>query len=479
MFFSPHRKLFPLLIAIALSGCMVGPTYQRPALTVPPTWNAPLPHQGDTAKLKDWWASWGDSTLMELIDRAQRENSSVTAAVARIAQARAAVTSVSSPMFPSATSNTVANRAASNGGAFGGTGGGNSSGSIITSTRSTSLDAAWELDLFGGNRRAQEAAVARADARTLDWHDARVSVAAEVATAYANLRACEILLTGYELDAASRAETSRLTNLKMKAGFTAPADAALSKASAAEAAGRLTQQRAECNVEIKGLSFITATPEIELRTKLASGKATFPTPKALAIDRVPASALLQRPDLAAAERELAAAASDIRVAQADRLPRISLSGSIGYSANNFGGGDISSRTWSFGPAISIPIFDAGRRAANADAAQARYQEILATSKGRVGRAVREVEEALVRIVSATNREADAANAVRGYQAFLTAAEARNKAGAGSQVELEDARRAVVGAQGVAVNVTREQLTSWISLYRAMGGGWSSDATTSQ
>jgi NodT family efflux transporter outer membrane factor (OMF) lipoprotein len=477
-----RRKSLPqckaIAMAIAISGCAVGPDYQRPALPLPRTWSAPLPHQGDTGTLRDWWARWSDPILTDLIDSAQRENASVTIAAARIAQARAAVTAAASPFWPNISGNANANRSKGRSGAGSADGSqessGSSAGNEITRTRSASVDAAWELDLFGGARRAKEAAIARADARSLDWHDARISVAAEVATSYANLRACEILVAGYEVDLKSRTETARLTDLKTKAGFSAPADAALSNASAAEAAARLTQQRADCDVEIKSLSMMTVIAEPQLREKLAASRAIFPKSAALVIDRVPAAALSQRPDLASSERELAAASSEIGVAAADRLPRISLTGSIGYSSSNFGAGDISGRTWSYGPAISLPIFDAGRRAANADAAKARYDEALANYKGRTATAVKEVEEALVRIVSAINRETDASNALKGYQAFLAAAEAKLRAGAGSQVELEEARRSVVAAQGVAVGVTRERLISLISLYRAVGGGWNAE-----
>lgn len=460
----------------AVTGCAVGPTYKQPELPLPAAWVAPVPHDGNTAKLKDWWASWGDPVLIELIENAQKENATVAAAAARIDAARATVTSVAAPFWPSADAKASDNRSRSNQGGGGAQFGGGGGGAGISRNRSASIDALWELDLFGGVRRNKEAASARAEARTIDWHDARVSVAAEVATSYVNLRACEILVNGFEADAKSRAETARLTDLKAKAGFTAPAEAALSNASAAEAAARLTQQRADCDVEVKALSLVTVIPEPQLRTKLVAKAAVFPAPAGWPLERVPANALAQRPDVASAERELAAASAEIGVAEADRYPRITLTGSIGYGVSNFGGSDERGRTWSYGPAISLPIFDAGRRAANVDAAKARYAEALATYKGRTARAVREVEESLVRIVSATNRDADSKAALKGYQSFLTAADARVRVGAASQVELEEARRSVVAAQGSVVNVERERLTSWINLYKSVGGGWSNSST---
>jgi outer membrane protein, multidrug efflux system len=465
-----------VIAASAMTGCAVGPTYKQPDLALPSAWVAPVPQEGKAAKLKDWWASWGDLVLLDLIENAQKENATVSVAAARIDAARATVTSVAAPLWPSADAKANDNRSRSNQGGggdqFANGGGGSGGGAGISRNRSASIDALWELDLFGGVRRNKEAASARAEARTIDWHDARVSVAAEVATSYVNLRACEILATGYETDAKSRAETARLTELKAKAGFTAPAEAALSNASASEAAARLTQQRADCDVEVKALSLVSVTPEPQLRAKLAAKTAMFPAPAGWPLERVPASALLQRPDVAAAERELAAASAEIGAAEADRYPRITLTGSISYGVSNFGGSDERGRTWSYGPSISLPIFDAGRRAANVDAAKARYAEALATYKGRTARAVREVEESLVRISSATNRDADSKAALKGYQAFLTAADARVRVGAASQVELEEARRSVVAAQGAVVNVERERLTSWINLYKSVGGGWS-------
>jgi outer membrane protein, multidrug efflux system len=488
------RKFQLTLAAVAtasVAGCAVGPKYSPPVLPLPQAWIAPsqfaTAHDGDTAKLKDWWASWGDPVLVELIDNAQKENATVLVAAARIDTARATLTSAGSPFWPSLDANASDNRSRSNQGSFSSDGGnsggagigsGNGTSSTTSRNRSTSIDALWELDLFGSVRRNKEAANARADARTIDWHDARVSVAAEVATSYVNLRACEILLNGFERDAKSRAETSRLTDLKAKAGFTAPAEAALSNASASEAAARLTQQRADCDVEVKALALVTVTPEPQLRAKLATKTAVFPTPAGWPLERVPAVALAQRPDVASAERELAAASAEIGVAEADRYPKITLTGSIGYGISSFGGTEDRGRTWSYGPSVSLPIFDAGRRAANVDAARARYAEALATYKGRTALAVREVEESLVRIASATNRDADSKAALSGYQAFLTAADARVRVGAANQVELEEARRSVVAAQGAVVGVERERLTSWITLYKSVGGAWKDAPTVS-
>lgn len=457
------------LAALGTGGCAVGPDYIKPApfgSVAMATWVAPLPHHGSSVELVNWWQRWNDPVLVELLAQAQRQNRSIAQSSARITQARAAYRAATSALLPSAAANASDNRSKGGQGELGAT------GNTLERSRSLSLDAAWELDVVGGTRRGREAAAQRALARESDWHDARVSIAAEVAATYVNLRACEVLLGGYRIDVASRAETAQLTKLKVNAGFEAPANAALTDASAAEARARLAQQQANCDLSIKSLAELTALDETQLRAKLMASTAKLPSPTGFAISVIPAAAISQRPDIASAERELMAASNDIGLAMADRFPRVSLMGSIGFSENSGSGYDTRGRTWSYGPAISLPIFDMGRRAANVDGARARFEESIAAYQGKTLRAVREVEEALVRLDSAERREKDANMALAGYQQFLTAAAARVREGAGSLTELEEARRAVVQAQGVAVGVTLDRLVGWINLYKAVGGGWS-------
>lgn len=214
---------------------------------------------------------------------------------------------------------------------------------------SLAVDAVWELGLFGANRRGREAAVARVQARAADWHDARVSLAAEVADNYMNLRACEALVAGYRQDLTSRQDSARLTQLKADNGFSNRADAALGNASAAEAETRLTAQQAECDLSIKALAALTGQAKPALRSQLASHTGQLPRLPTSGVTSVPAQLLNQRPDLAAAERDLAAASADIGAAEAKRYPSVSLSGSIGLTAVSFGGLSSKGNTWSFGP----------------------------------------------------------------------------------------------------------------------------------
>ena len=209
---------------------------------------------------------------------------------------------------------------------------------------------------------------------------------------------------------------------------------------------------------------------------MAPGKAKPPSAVEFDIAEVPAGLLVQRPDLASAERELAAASADIGVNEAARYPRLSLSGSIAPILLVASGQTLKANTWSIGPALTLPIFDGGRRAANVETAKANYRLAESNYRSKVRQAVREVEDALVRLNSANQRNADVNAAALGYRANLAAAQSRFGAGLGSALELEESRRLALTAEANVIAIQRDRITAWISLYRAMGGGWSASAS---
>jgi multidrug efflux system outer membrane protein len=191
-----------------------------------------------------------------------------------------------------------------------------------------------------------------------------------------------------------------------------------------------------------------------------------------AVSAVPAEVLGQRPDLYQAERAVVAAVADIGAAQADRYPRLTLNGSVATGQVRMGGQDTNAQTWSLGPlALTLPIFDAGRRAANVEAARARFDEAVSRYQAQARRAVQEVEQALLTLAAARGRSGDARAAAEGYRASFEATETRHRNGLASLVELEDARRNLLAAEITLVQLQRELQEGWIALYRAAGGGW--------
>jgi multidrug efflux system outer membrane protein len=456
----PSRLVLALAGLLWLAGCAVPRPPDSVAAPTPERWYAPLPHGGTLADLRLWWQQFNDPLLVELIEAAQTVSPTVATAGTRIAQARASRVAAASTLLPSLDATGSVQRASAQ------------SSAPLATVSQIGLQTQWEIDLFGGNRAEVDAARARLLGAEAGWHDARVAVAAETANSYLSLRTCERVLVVVRNDAQSRAETARLTGLSADAGFTAPAVAALARASAADGAQRATQQRAQCDLEVKGLVALTGLAEPALRRKLASAWSE-PASFALAqVAPIPAQLLAQRPDVFIAEREVEAASADVGVARAERLPRVGLSGQVGLAAIRTGGQTVDLQTWSIGPlAVSLPLFDAGRRAAAEDASVARYEEAVALYAARVRQAVREVEEALVILESAQARNDDARTAVEDYRRSFAATEARYRGGLASLIELEDQRRVALVAELTLVNLQRERVAAWIALYRAVGGGW--------
>jgi len=453
--------LYAALAAIVvLAGCAVtGPAQTVPA-GAPAAWYAPLPHDGKLQDLSAWWAQFDDALLVAIVDAAQAANPTVASARSRIEQARASRVAAGAALGPTLDASASASR------------GNTQPPAPLATVVQAGLQTAWEIDLFGGLRAGAAAAQSRFEGAQAGWHDARVAVAAEAATAYVTLRTCQRQLAVSDNDARSRAETARLSDLSAQAGFTAPADAALARASAAESAARAKQQRAQCELDVKALVALTAIPEPQLRERLAAPWKEPTGVASLGVATVPAQVLAQRPDVYQAEREVAAASADVGTARAQRFPRVTLAGSLAVGRARLGGSDTNVQTWSIGPlAVSLPLLDGGRRAANVDAAQARYDEAVALYTARVRQAVREVEQALVNLDSARQRGDDARAAADGFRAALRATQARYDSGLASLVELEEVRRTFLAAETALVTLQREDLTAWIALYRALGGGW--------
>ena len=472
--FKPLFLLSPLLLA----ACSV----TAPSLQVsdqaasqwysplPETTKTDLPHQGSSKELANWWQSLGDPLLVELITSAQAASPSVTAAASRIAQARSAVVAAGAAAAPNLSAAASASRGVSQ------------LNVPLASVGQVGLQASWEIDLWGGNRAAQEAAQARLAGSQAGWHEARVSVAAEVANTYLNLRTCEQLVNVAKDDVTSRTESSRLTGLLANAGFTAPANAALARASNAQSQSMLTMQRTQCDMQVKALVALTTLSEPQIRQKMASNTnqagvlSAYSAINSIAIPALPAQLLAQRPDVFAAQQEVAAASGDVGSAQAAKYPRLGLSGSVGLQSIRSGGVGVNGATWSIGPvSVTLPILDGGRSSAAVDLANANYAAASVNYRAKVRGAVREVEEALLSLQSAADRLQDAAIATEGYSAAFAASEARFKSGLGSLSDLEDTRRTALAAKTALLNLERERSAAWVALYRALGGGWSKSA----
>ena len=470
--FSRLAFALPITALIAaLAGCAaVGPNYSgAPKLTetdVPKRWTSPTDTASEGAAKPaqptpiPWWTELSDPALNRLVEEAFKTSPTLDAALAKLGQSRSLRAQADAAALPSVDGSAQSNRLVDD-----------SSGKSYQSSW-WSTDSSWEIDLFGAVRRGKEGAQAREEAQLATLADARVSLSADVTDAYLSYRACQSHQTLSEQDVESRTATERLTAASVETGFTAPYQGVRSTASVAEAKTRLAQTRAQCKQLENLLTRLTGVVRPTLNEILAekpTGLARLPVPKHFDI-AIPSQALLQRPDVRAAERRLAAASADIGLAEANRYPRLSLNGSLGYAASTTSaGGLLSFGTWSFGPSLSLPIFDGGRRAAEVEKAKARYDEALANYKSTTRSAIQEVEDALTRYAAAHERAENARLAASQYQRFFDVVEERYREGANSLLELEDARRSMLNAQQTLLSVQQERLQAWIALNRATGG----------
>ena len=468
----PRGLALAALPALWLAGCAATPSgAPLPAAPPPAQWQAPAPvaAPGDAAPAgaapaaadAGWWARFDDPLLPPLIEAAQAASPTLAAAAARIARARALRAGADTDARPQAGLGLRATQ------------GRGTPGAPVAFSAAFGVQAAWEVDLFGGLAAARGAAAAREDAAGAGWHEARAAVAAETATSYLALRACQAQQALTATDVRSREETARLADLSARAGLFAPGEAALARAGAATARGQLTAVAAQCQALLKSLVELTAGDEPQLQRRLAAGTGRLPLPAPLALPAVPAQALAQRPDLFAAARAVEAAAADRARSAARERPQLRLAGELGPALLRVGGDRVDGTIWTIGPMqVVFPSFGGGARRAETAAAQAEYEAAVAEYRAQMRRAVREVETALVQLQATAEGARDAELAARDYEAALRATAARQAGGLASMFELEDARRTAVAAQLRLLELQRERAAGWIALYRALGGGWS-------
>lgn len=469
-----------MLSLLVLANCSHTPLNHYTPQTPAANWIEPLPthqpHAGKLGDLKNWWQQFNDPLLLQLIEAAQQVSPDIETAKARVVEAQAALTLTNAQLLPSVTADASASR--------------NKNGLLfpVGNAASIGANASWELDVWGKNKADNNQKQAQLTGTNALWHEARVIVAAQTATQYINYRLCENLSSVSEQNAASTLETARLTKLVVQAGFLADDRGSQSLAAAAEAASQHKKQRLQCSLIVKSMVALTAMAEPELQAALAKAHALNPMPAGIEVSSIPAKLLQQRPDVLNAERNVAAASFEIKVNQAQRYPRLSLAGNIGLTydttARNFALGRrltaTDGLTWSIGPiAVSLPIFDAGLRAANLSTAKAQYAAAKTSYESVARNAVREVEEALAQLNSSAQREHDVNQSAAGYRLSLAATELRYQADVANLFDLEAARRANLQAQTNVFALSNERALAWVALYRAMGGGWSAALNSPQ
>lgn len=459
---------FLTLGSLALAGCTLGPDYARPAVATPLAWKEAPPAEPDAVAPSlpvAWWEIFGDTELNRIATQVVAVNHDLQRAAARVDEARALARLSAADLVPrlsggaaNARFRTSENREPRTPGA-------------TAYDHAARLDLGYEIDFWGRVRRASEAARAEAAAVADDWHTARLTLTAEAARHYFHVRTLDAERTIIGATLALRRDALALQETRAGAGLIDEADVARARTELANVEAELhalTRNRARSE---HALAILCGQSPAEFA--LGAQPAPIPVPAVPA--GLPATLLQRRPDLAAAEHQLAAASARIGVAQADFFPRLSLTGSAGLASAELGslleGG---SRVWSFGPSLSLPLFDGGRNRATLAATEARYAQATSTYRAAVLRAFGEVEDALSDL-AALSAQADAVGrALAAARDTAALARERHLRGLSSYLEVVDAERAALQAERMGAQLLGQRTLSTILLAKAVGGGWENE-----
>ncbi|HEY5227589.1 MAG TPA: efflux transporter outer membrane subunit [Opitutaceae bacterium] len=447
----------------------VGPDYKLPETTTPSEyryaspvveWNPAMPSDG--APRGHWWAAFGDSTLNGLEARALSGNQDLRMAAARVEQAYASAGIASAAYAPQLAVQAAASRSQQSSTV------GNPYPDLLSNDYSVPIIATWELDLFGRVRRLNESARADAEASASELESVRLSLSANVAATYFTLRGLDREIAILRDTSALRQRSLDLISAQYRGGVATELDTA-----------RAQTELATVNAETHALEARRESAQGALAVLVGDSAITFtvaPAATDIAVPNTPAgipSGLLERrPDVAAAERELAASSARIGVARAAFFPAISLTGSAGFESGgteHLFGSD--SRIWAFGPSIYLPIFQGGRNRANLDRAKGVFDENVAAYRQRVLQAFDEVQDAL----SSTHILADQAlsqdQAVKAAKQASQLAQKRYDAGYVSYLDVVEADRTELESERSAVQLESQRLNVAVALIKALGGGW--------
>lgn len=465
--------LFMLLAA----GCTVGPDYQPPVSNAPEHWRGKLSDSiaGQNDQVGEWWKLFHDAELDSLIERAVMANLDLRIAESRVRQARAQQGFAEADFWPTLNaSGSYARQKQSENQPILGSLPKSSNIPFENDVYKAGFDATWEIDIFGGKRRAVEAATAEFAATEYGRRDVLVSLLSEVARYYALTRGAQRQLVILQNQIKAQEETVKITRNRVDHGSAAELE--LQRALALLAGIQSQAPAIETSIQssIHRLGVLLAQSPDTLNTEL-SATAPIPAPPPQVPVGLPSDLLLRRPDVLRAERLLAAETARIGQVKAELFPKFSLTGSVG--AISISASDFflpASRTWSIGPTLQWRIFDAGRVLANIsaqteaqDQALLNYQKIVLTS-------FEEVETALVSYAKEQEHYRLLEQEVSANQRAAELASQRYAKGWASYLDLLDAQRTLYIAQDELVRSERTITLNLVALYKALGGGWETE-----
>ena len=457
-------RLSALASALLLAGCItVGPDYKHPVEKPVTLQGVDAAQQSPINFQANWWAQFHDTTLDALITRAAKNSPDLKIALARLNQSRALLGTARSQQLPDIEAQTSYSRSREQQPGF-------TTGRETITNYQAGFDASWELDLFGGVRRSVEAARADSQAGEASLQDAQVTLFAEVARHYFDLRGTQLRLDVARRDIDNQRDSLKLIKSRADVGTGSDQDVASARARLAAVEAQLPVLETQAQADTFRLAVLLGERPGELDIDL-SPKTFHPINTSLPIGNA-GDVLARRPDIRVAERELAAANARIGVAKADWFPHISLGGFVGFLAgrsNDFGGAE--SRAWSVAPSISWAGLNVQRVRSGVKASEARADEAKANYERTVLGALEDVDNALVgynqQRVRVQKLDEQATQSTRAAEL----ARIRYEAGATDYLELLDAQRTQLSAEDQLAEAEAGINLQAIALYKALGGGW--------
>ena len=480
MNFTVRRAVQAIAAAALTASCAVGPDYQRPAADVPPSWKPEPPwHEGapgDTALKGNWWELFDDPALNPLVAKALASNQNLQVAAARLQQAQAQLTVARSALFPAIGISASASRSKDSANrplaAYS-----EPNQSTVQNDFLLGPSVNYELDLFGRVRREVEGARASAQQAEADFENTRLILMATLVTDYFSLREIDAEMDVVRRSLALQRDALKFVSSRHDLGFATGLDLAQQQAlldSSATQLELLQNQRYQLEHAIATLVG-TAAPSFAL----ASSAAVPPLP-ALPLG-LPSDLLQRRPDVASAERAMAAANARIGVARAAYFPTIDLAPGLGVPSLGWESNALASlftapsRLWAVGLSASQTLFDAGKTRANVRFADADYTAAVATYRQTVLTAMEEVENGITGLATLERAEIQADASVRSAQRAFDIASDRYKGGVDTYLDVITAQQTLLTNQRQAVQIQGQQFTTAVFLVKALGGGWSPPA----
>ena len=451
-----------LVLAVALvAGCAMGPDYERTETDMPEEFEQAVDEGSSIANL-NWWELFGDEQLNELIRIALDQNKDMAIAISRIEEARAALGFVRSDQYPQFEVAAGANR--------GVTATSNALSLPTSNAFVLSGNLSYELDLWGKLRRSTEAAEAELLATIDSGNSVRITLISDVASAYLLLLDLDSRVSIAERTLATREDSLDIIQARFDRGTVALIDVNQAEIEKYDAVAELVSLQRE-SVQIENLLNILLGQH---PGAIISDRRDIFSVEPLNIPAgLPSELLERRPDIRVAEQQLAAQTARIGVAEAIRFPSLSLTGSLGLASDDLSGFFSSdNKTWGLSAGLIAPVFNAGRNKRRVEVEVARTEQALLTYEQTVLQALQEVEDSLVS-VETLEREAQARdNQQKSAASAAMLSRARYDGGVTSYLEVLESERSLFRAELLASSTHREQLVSYVTLYKAPGGGWS-------